>query len=103
MEQMNLFDIEIITYPKIKDVKMSKVQAMFIINALKLYEINLRKIDRKDLVESSLYQFGKKRELREIKELVEYFENKIGGGNRKNKRVCENVEEAHAMFDWLKE
>lgn len=108
MEQMNILDsclMSITSYPKMKDIKISKAQLMFIVNALQVYEFNLKKIDRKDLLENTKFQFHKDRELREIKVLVKYLEDVINGGNKKNKNINKHYEKDEVLegFSWLRE
>ena len=85
MEQMemDLFNVEIITYPKITNLRITKTQMAFIINAIEVYENRLKKIELNEVG----FDFNKKRELKEIRILLEYLEDKIYGGNKKNRRI----------------
>lgn len=82
MDQLNLFDIEVINYPKSREMKLTIVQMEFIINALKIYASKLERVSSEGPT-----GFIRSREERELEVLIEYLDAKMGGKERLNKRI----------------
>lgn len=95
--------MSIVSYPRMKDIEISRVQLMFIVNVLQVYVLKLKEVDKKELLESTAFQFHRKMELRNIEALVEYLEGTIYGGNKKNRRIAKSPNNDIGLdsFAWL--